>query len=104
MIVIKRKEENLPDLKGFHCDCCGACCRLFNKGIYPKEVCDELDRGDGVCKYLDENTNLCTIYDNRPDICSVKKVYYKYFKDKMTPEEYVKKTTETCKLFKEVMK
>lgn len=114
MILIKRKKTSDHDFGGFHCDCCGMCCKFKNiipEGLGDDELSDEakfineeLDRGDGVCKFLDEETNLCKIYDHRPDICNVKTLYCKYFKDRMTPEEYVRRTNETCKLFKEVMK
>lgn len=75
----------------FNCDKCGACCKNLPPGI-------PLNRGDGVCKYLENN--LCTIYETRPDICRVGTLYDRFFKDKMTEEEYIKLTHETCDILK----
>lgn len=77
----------------FLCNKCGKCCKMFKN--LPKEIAEIFDRGDGVCKYLDDK-NLCTIYENRPDFCNCHKAY-KYVKDKLTPEEYIKLTNEYCR-------
>ena len=54
-----------------------------------------LDRGDGVCVHLHDN--LCAIYDSRPLICNVEKMYYTFFKDTMTPEEFIALNLEACR-------
>ena len=83
----------------FPCDRCGCCCRRVN-------LVDEMkifDRGDGVCKYLNDK-NECSIYDNRPDICNTKIYYEKYYKSKMTWDEFVKKCRKGCKLLQKMSK
>ena len=82
----------------FKCNKCGACCRTV--GLI--EEAKFLDRGDGTCKYLDKN-NLCMIYDFRPEICRVDKMYKRY-KDKMTWDEYLKQTYDSCEALREYVK
>lgn len=82
----------------FKCNKCGACCKVV--GLV--EEAKFLDRGDGVCKYLDKN-NLCTIYDFRPEICRVDKMYKKY-KDKMTWDEYLDLSYESCDYLRSIEK
>lgn len=77
--------------KEFKCNRCGACC----KNISYVEEASFLDRGDGVCKYYSDDKKMCTIYDFRPEICRVDKVY-KRFKDKMTWDQYVDLSYESC--------
>ena len=76
--------------RSFKCEKCGACCRTV--GLI--EEAKFLDRGDGVCKYLDKN-NLCMIYEFRPEICRVDKMYKRY-KNKMTWDEYLELSYESC--------
>ena len=76
----------------FKCDCCGLCCMNLNKS----QIYEDLDRGDGICIYFDINSKLCTIYDERPEKCSVDKTYERFFKDKMTLEEYYQLNYEAC--------
>lgn len=76
----------------FKCDCCGLCCMNLNKS----QVYDDLDRGDGVCKYFDAVSKLCTIYYERPEKCNVDRTYERFFKDKMTLEEYYQLNYEAC--------
>ena len=75
---------------GFYCDKCGLCCRHVDK--VPQLVHFALK--NGVCKYF--HNNLCSIYKNRPEICRVDFMYEKYFKDKMTIEEYYKLNEKGC--------
>lgn len=82
----------------FKCSRCGACCRTV--GLI--EEAKFLDRGDGVCKYLDKN-NLCMIYDFRPEICRVDKMYKRY-KNKMTWDEYLELSYESCDKLRELEK
>lgn len=76
----------------FVCDCCGLCCMNLNKS----ELYSDLDRGDGICRYFDIDSKLCTIYDERPDKCNVDKIYVKFFKDKMTIEQYYQMNYVAC--------
>ena len=46
---------------------------------------------------------MCTIYDFRPDICRVDKMY-KRFKDKMTYDEYLNLSYESCEQLRELEK
>lgn len=57
-----------------------------------------LDRGDGICRYLNLETNLCSIYETRPEVCRVDVMYEKYFKDKMSKEEFYRLNYESCKI------
>lgn len=75
----------------FNCNKCGSCCRNLNLNDLYKELHD----GDGVCRYLDEN-NECSIYETRPLLCRVDEVYYKFFKDYMTIEEYYESNYKIC--------
>lgn len=80
----------------FKCDKCGLCCtQLSGLSIY-----SELDRGDGVCKFFDEETSLCTIYKNRPLLCNVDQAYERYFRDKLSREEYYQLNHEACRQIK----
>ena len=82
--------------KMFQCDCCGLCCM----NLKMSELYSDLDRGDGICRYLDVASKLCTIYRNRPDKCNVDKTYEKFYKDKITLEEYYKLNYEVCNRLK----
>lgn len=64
------------------------------------ELYSDLDRGDGICKYFDVESKLCLIYMNRPDKCNIDKTYDKYYKEKMSREQYYELNYEACKLFK----
>ena len=92
-IKYKLSDDGTLDFE-FVCNKCGKCCKMFKD--LPKELSDLFNRGDGICKYLDDKTNLCTIYEERPDFCNCHKAY-KYVKDKLTPEEYIKLTNNFCK-------
>ena len=74
----------------FPCSKCGACCRRIGV-LYP-----ELEGPDGACIYLSSD-NLCTIYPDRPLLCNVDKTYERFFKDKMSREEFYKVNLEACK-------
>lgn len=74
----------------FECDKCGECCKHLNLS----SVYSLLDRGDGICKYLDGK--LCSIYDKRPILCWVDESYERFFKDKMSKEEYYRLNYEFC--------
>lgn len=74
----------------YFCSKCGRCC------IAKDEV---FDRGDGYCKFLNED-NECSIYEDRPEFCRTDKVYEKYYKDKMTEEEYYELTRKACNKLK----
>ena len=83
----------------FPCDKCGCCCKRINL----MEEMKLFDRGDGTCKYLKDD-NTCAIYDNRPDICDTNRYYNKYYKDKMTWEEFVIYCRKGCKKLQEMSK
>lgn len=80
----------------FICDKCGLCCKNI-KGI--DELKDYHD-GNGICKYL-TNDNLCSIYQNRPGVCNGEYVFETYFSKIFTKEEFIKKSYEICKIFKQ---
>ncbi len=81
----------------FKCDCCGVCCM----NLYMSTLYSDLDRGDGICQHFDTNTLLCSVYDSRPDICNVDKTYERYYKDKLSREQYYELNYKVCKLLKE---
>jgi hypothetical protein len=85
--------------KEFVCSRCGACCR----NIHLYEPASYLDRGDGVCKYYNDNDKSCTIYEFRPEICRVDKMY-KLFKNKMTWNEYIDLSYESCEELRKLEK
>ena len=74
----------------FPCSKCGACCRKIGR------VCPDLEGPDGSCIYLSSD-NLCSIYQDRPIFCNVDKFYDKYFKDKMSREEFYELNLAECK-------
>ena len=78
----------------FHCDKCGECCRNLNLSPVYKELHD----GDGVCRYL--KGNICSIYENRPIICRVDECYEKYFREKMSYDEYLSLNYKCCEELK----
>ena len=49
---------------------------------------------DGSCKYL--VGNKCSIYDHRPLVCNVAEAYRKFFKDKLTEDEYYDLQERSC--------
>ncbi|MBQ9434044.1 MAG: YkgJ family cysteine cluster protein [Synergistaceae bacterium] len=75
----------------FSCKKCGNCCR----NIKHIPALHDFDRGDGVCVHL--QGNLCEIYASRPLICNVEKMYSTFFKDTMTPEEFIALNLEACR-------
>lgn len=79
----------------FPCSKCGECCRHISK------VLPDYDRGDGVCINLNKD-NLCDIYESRPFICNVDEVYNRYFRGRMTIEEFYKWTDKACKVMQRV--
>lgn len=81
----------------FKCDCCGLCCMNLNMS----EIYNDLNRGDGICKYFDIDTKLCTIYATRPEKCNVDRTYEKYFKEKISLDQYYELNYEACKRLKE---
>lgn len=80
----------------FICDKCGLCCRNLNRS----EIYKNLHNGDGVCKYLVDNK--CSIYGKRPLLCRVEECYYKFFKDRMTLEEYYELNYKACDELKKI--
>ena len=60
----------------------------------------DLDRGDGTCIHL--SGNLCSIYENRPLICNTSRMYDTFFKDAMTPEEFVDMNLNACRKIQEL--
>ena len=78
----------------FKCDKCGICC----KSLAGHPIYKDLDRGDGTCMYLKDN--LCSIYEQRPILCRVDDAYNKYFKQRMSLEEYYNENYKICKLLK----
>ena len=82
-------------VKPIDCSHCNAlCCRVIGK------IIPEYDRGDCVCKYLTED-NKCSIYEDRPELCNTVHIYNKYYKDKLTIEEWNIINMEACKYLKE---
>jgi Fe-S-cluster containining protein len=57
-------------------------------------VLSAYDTGNGVCRYL--VNNLCSIYENRPLICKVEEMYFSFFSDKMTEQDFVRLNIEAC--------
>lgn len=81
-------------VKPIDCSNCNApCCHQMGK------ILPEYDRGDGACKYLDGTK--CSIYNDRPLICNTVKLYYKYFKDKYTIEEWNELNKKACEVLRE---
>jgi len=78
----------------FKCDKCGACCRNLDKS----PIYSEMHNGDGICRFLVGNE--CSIYEERPIICRVDEGYEVFFKDKMSYEDYLKATYESCTILK----
>ena len=85
--------------KKFICIRCGCCC----KAVGHTEEDKFLDNGNGVCKYYNDQKRECIIYNFRPEICRVDKMY-KRFKDKMTWDEYVDLTYESCEKLRKLDK
>jgi Fe-S-cluster containining protein len=52
------------------------------------------DKGNGVCRYL--SNNLCSIYENRPQVCSIEKMYFSYFKNVFTEQEFIDINIKAC--------
>ena len=44
--------------------------------------------------------NLCSIYEQRPILCRIDDAYNKYFKQRMSLEEYYNENYKICKLLK----
>ena len=85
----------MDKLKPMDCSNCKAyCCRVIGK------ILPELDRGDCACVHLTDD-NKCEIYDNRPLICNTVKLYYKYFKDKYTIEQWKEMNRQACEALRE---
>ena len=80
----------------FPCEKCGLCCRMIG-GI---PALHDFDRGDGTCIHL--SGNLCSIYENRPLICNTSRMYEAFFKDAMTPEEFVDMNLNACRKIQEL--
>ena len=74
----------------FPCVKCGECCRNIDKIPQLKAF----DMGNGICRYL--VNNLCSIYETRPELCCIDLMYERYFKDKMTRDEYYQLNKEAC--------
>ena len=86
----------MPKDSEFDCIKCGLCCRCLkgNPAVKGTKL-EKWDRGDGVCKHLTED-NLCDIYEVRPLICRVDELYYKFWKDKITIDEYHEMQRNAC--------
>lgn len=85
----------MDKLTPMNCSKCKAyCCRVIGK------ILPELDRGDCACIHLTDD-NKCEIYDNRPLVCNTVKLYYKYFKDKYTIEEWKEMNMKGCEALRE---
>lgn len=78
----------------FKCDKCGQCCRNLKKS----ELYADLHNGDGICKYL--IGNICSIYSNRPLLCRIDESYERFFKEKMSLEEYYLLNYKMCEKLK----
>ena len=76
----------------FNCERCGACCRKIGVISWVKDMA----LSNGICKYLNQKTNLCTIYEKRPIFCNVDAFYKKYYKDKMSIEDFYKINKTEC--------
>lgn len=77
----------------FKCEQCGCCCRKIGKVSLGKNMA----LSNGICRYLNQKTNLCTIYEKRPIFCNVDVFYEKYYKDKISIENFYKINKEECK-------
>jgi hypothetical protein len=55
----------------------------------------DFDKGDGTCRHL--QNNLCNIYNSRPMICDVNRMYYTFFNDIFSEEEFISMNIEACK-------
>ena len=80
----------------FFCDKCGLCCM----SIGLSDTYHSFDRGDGICRYFDDRSNLCSIYENRPLLCNVDEMYDRFFKEKLSREEYYNLNHNICKQLK----
>lgn len=84
----------------FECRKCGICCRRIGNNPAAKGTeLESFDRGDGVCKHLTAD-NLCDIYEVRPLVCRVDELYYKFYKDTMTIEEYHEMQRNACEFLR----
>ena len=81
----------------FKCTKCGLCCQNLHRSPYYSD----LHNGDGVCRYYDKKNKLCSIYGRRPIKCNIELMYKKYFKRKMTKEEYYSLNYQACAKLKE---
>lgn len=88
----------------FYCDKCGLCCKMLNLFELPPEFkfLKSYDDGTGKCEFL--KNNLCIKYEDRPDICNSKILYEKFYKEKMSKEEYSKLMKNECKKIKKIYK
>ena len=78
------------EVKPIDCSHCNAlCCRVIGK------IIPDYDRGDCVCKYLTAD-NKCSIYEDRPFICNTVRIYNKYYKDKLTIEQWYEMNMRAC--------
>ena len=79
-------------MEPYPCIKCGSCCRSIDRS----DIYSDLDNGHGICIYFNQNTSQCNIYENRPEKCRINEMY-KYFKESMSYEEYIKLNIEGCK-------
>ena len=81
------------DCKG----CNAPCCRHI--GL----VSRELDRGDGVCRYLTDDSR-CSIYADRPAICNTDRIFDRFFRGRITREEFDRINERSCKELRDAEK
>lgn len=75
---------------GWHCDCCGLCCRHVGRFAQMRDYALE----DGSCRYLVDNK--CSIYDHRPLVCNVAEAYRQHFRKTMSEAEYYDMQARAC--------
>jgi Fe-S-cluster containining protein len=105
--------------EGFNCTGCGACCMLVGRAVRAvrrmKDSGIELSNTDleilnfphkikenGHCEHLKED-NTCAVYETRPDICRVDVTWYNHHRQRMTKEEYFKKSEQACLDLQEII-
>ena len=83
------------EVKPIDCSHCNAlCCRVIGK------IIPEYDRGDCACIHLTED-NKCEIYNDRPPLCNTVHIYNKYYKDKLTIEQWNEINRQACETLRD---
>jgi len=88
----------------FSCTGCGLCCTKVGEILKHKEsspvknIVEQFPyKADesGACEKYDKETKKCTVYEDRPLMCRVDEMH-KHWPERMSIEEYYKRTEEVC--------